>query len=212
MTKRLEYTNITSAMEKGRREETISRIKESAIVEFLEKGYGKTNLRSICQKADVTTGAFYFSFSSKEALLDAILEPLVNRYENMIIELREVQIAHPEQGVDIDKKVMGFLMQYRREALIILEKCEGSKYGGYRETVKNMMLESFSMYFMNALGWCPDRNLMKILVSERLQGCIDIIKGDYDMKYAMYLVEKTGIFAEGGTESLIESLKKESGK
>jgi len=56
-------------MEKGRREETISRIKESAIVEFLEKGYGKTNLRSICQKADVTTGHFIFLSAVKKHCL-----------------------------------------------------------------------------------------------------------------------------------------------
>ena len=36
--------------------------------EFLEKGYTKANLRDICRKAGVTTGAFYFSFENKEAL------------------------------------------------------------------------------------------------------------------------------------------------
>lgn len=44
----------------------------------------------------------------------------------------------------------------------------------------------------------------------QVQGCIDMIRGDYDMEYAMYLIEKTGIFAESGTASLIENLKKEA--
>ena len=52
-------------MENKRREETVNRIKESAVQEFLEKGYEKANLRSICKRANVTTGAFYFSFESK---------------------------------------------------------------------------------------------------------------------------------------------------
>ena len=40
----------------------------------------------ICSSAGVTTGAFYFSFESKEALFKAILEPLVNQYEAMLGE------------------------------------------------------------------------------------------------------------------------------
>lgn len=196
-------------MENKRREETINRIKESAIQEFLEKGYEKANLRSICKRANVTTGAFYFSFESKEALLDFILAPLVKVYEDMISTLREVQAAHPEQGADNDRKIMGFLMEHKRESLIILEKCQGSKYEGYRQNVQDMMLESFNLYFSRFLKSLPDQHLMHILVSERLQGCIDIIKGDYDMDYSMYLVEKTGIFANGGTAALINDLQKE---
>lgn len=196
-------------MENKRREETVNRIKESAVQEFLEKGYEKANLRSICKRANVTTGAFYFSFESKEALLDYILAPLIKVYEDMIKTLRVVQTEHPEQGVDIDRKIMGFLMQHKQESLIILEKCQGSKYEGYRQIVQDMMLESFNLYFSRFLNSLPDQRLMHILVSERLQGCIDIIKGDYDMDYSMYLVEKTGIFANGGTAALINDLQKE---
>ena len=197
-------------MESRRREETKNRIKESAIEEFLEKGYEKANLRSICKRANVTTGAFYFSFAGKEALLEEILAPLIHAYEDMIERLRNLQLAHPEQGLDNDRQVMGFLLAHRREALMILEKCAGSRYAGYREKIQDMMLTSFQMYFEKYLGRMPDENLMRILVSQRLQGCIDIIRGDYDMEYAMYLIEKTGIFAESGTASLIENLKKEA--
>ncbi len=36
--------------------------------EFLEKGYQGASLRTICQKANVTTGALYFFFANKEDL------------------------------------------------------------------------------------------------------------------------------------------------
>ena len=195
-------------MEEGRREETVNRIKESAICEFLEKGYSKASLRSICQRAHVTTGAFYFSFQSKEELLSSILAPLAEMYETMIVSFREMETAHPEMGVEIDRRLMGFLMEHRREAIIMLEKCEGSCYAGYSDKVRAMMFTSFHTYFTKMLGHVPDERLLNILVSERLQGCIEIIKGDYDMKDAMYLVEKTGIYAKGGTDKLIEDLLK----
>lgn len=193
----------------NKRKNTINRIMESAIVEFLDKGYAKSSLRTICKNANVTTGAFYFSFESKEALLDHILAPLIQQYEDLIIQFRKLEIDHPDKSIEIDKRLMRFLLQYKREAIIVLEKCDGSKYENYREHVLNMMMESFRQYFTNALNLTPDMNLIKILASERLQGCIDIIKGEYDMEYAMLLVEQTGIYAYGGIEMLTIELQKD---
>ena len=41
---------------------------EAAKKEFLEKGYNKASLRTICSKAGVTTGALYFFFENKAEL------------------------------------------------------------------------------------------------------------------------------------------------
>ena len=53
-----------------KRELLISAAKE----EFLEKGYNKASLRSICAKAGVTTGALYFFFENKADLFSAIVD------------------------------------------------------------------------------------------------------------------------------------------
>ena len=42
--------------------ETRKKLQESAMQEFLEKGFMKASLRSICKNAGVTTGALYFFF------------------------------------------------------------------------------------------------------------------------------------------------------
>ena len=57
------------------KEATIEKIKQAALEEFYANGYAKASLRTICRRAGVTTGAMYFSFENKEALLRAILEP-----------------------------------------------------------------------------------------------------------------------------------------
>lgn len=46
-----------------------SRLLEAGKEEFRDKGFLKASLRAICKKADVTTGALYFFFESKAALL-----------------------------------------------------------------------------------------------------------------------------------------------
>ena len=48
--------------------ETRKKLQESAMQEFLEKGFMKASLRSICKNAGVTTGALYFFFQDKDDL------------------------------------------------------------------------------------------------------------------------------------------------
>lgn len=77
MTFKLVRTNITVVMEEDRKKLTEKKLLSCGKREFLEKGYAKANLRSICEASGVTTGAFYFSFATKEALLRAILDPFI---------------------------------------------------------------------------------------------------------------------------------------
>ena len=48
--------------------ETLTRIHQAAMEEFLEKGFADASLRQIVKNAGVTTGAFYGYYSSKDAL------------------------------------------------------------------------------------------------------------------------------------------------
>lgn len=93
LTKRLARANITSVMNDERRKQTEQKLIRSGRAEFLEKGYAKANLRDICKAAGVTTGAFYFSFENKEALLAAILEPVIADYQRMcsVFAKREIR-------------------------------------------------------------------------------------------------------------------------
>lgn len=58
------------AQDKATREKLL----ESAKREFMEKGYMKASLRTICKNAGVTTGALYFFFQGKEDLLKELVE------------------------------------------------------------------------------------------------------------------------------------------
>lgn len=66
--------------------DTLEKIQQTALDEFLEKGFLGASLRQIVKHAGVTTGAFYGYFSSKEALFASIVEPhaaiLMSKYVN----------------------------------------------------------------------------------------------------------------------------------
>ncbi len=54
-------------------ESTQTRILDAGKAEFLEKGYKNASLRSIAQKAGVTTGAIYGYYPDKAALFGALV-------------------------------------------------------------------------------------------------------------------------------------------
>lgn len=57
-------------------EETKSKLLAAAIDEFYEHGYEKASLRRICSKAEVTTGAVYSAFGSKQELFSEVISPI----------------------------------------------------------------------------------------------------------------------------------------
>lgn len=56
-----------------RRPITVTKLLDSAMELFAEKGFGATSIPDICARAELTKGAFYSNFGNKEALFLALL-------------------------------------------------------------------------------------------------------------------------------------------
>lgn len=139
MTDELVYANITYVMEDERRKQTEQNLIRFGKAEFLSKGYAKANLRDICKAAGVTTGAFYFSFENKEALLAAILDPVIAEYRNMCSGLAKREEDDPGTAEDNERLMMEYLSAHRAEVIILMEKSGGSRYEGFRKQVDAQM-------------------------------------------------------------------------
>ena len=70
--------------------------------EFLEKGYQGASLRTICQKANVTTGALYFFFANKEDLFSQVIGDVLDQFENILFH----------QELDDSQSIRDFLCQH----------------------------------------------------------------------------------------------------
>ena len=211
LTNELIYANVTSVMNDERRKQTEQKLIESGKAEFLKKGYAKANLRDICNAAGVTTGAFYFSFKNKEALLTAILGPVIADYERMCSVLAKREEDDPDTADDNERRMMEYLSAHRSEAIILMEKCTGSCYEGFKKQIDMQMQAAFTSYFSKFMGHSPDAELIRILVSMRLQGYMELIKGDYTVEERLTLAKEIGIHADAGTEALIKYLNGQKG-
>ena len=195
-------------IEEKKQNRTKNTIIQCAKKEFLEKGYKGANLRDICKAAGVTTGAFYFSFAGKEALLQAILQPILEEAEKKMSIYLEKEIENPNTSAENDKEIMKFEWTHKEEILIFMEKAQGSCYEKIKYQVYDTVFQAFENYFQKNLNGKADKALIKILVDMRIQSNLSILKGNFDMEYSVNLTEAIGIHAEGGTEKLIEYIKK----
>lgn len=209
MTTRLACANITTVMEDERRKQTEQKLIKSGKEEFLKKGYAKANLRDICKNAGVTTGAFYFSFENKEALLSAILAPVITDYEKMCSTFARREEDDPNTADDNERQMMEYLSEHRTEAIILMEKSAGSRYEKFRPQISQQMQAAFTSYFTKFMGSTPDAELIRILVTMRLQGYMELIKGDYTVEERVRLAREIGIHADAGTAALIKYLKEQ---
>lgn len=209
MTTRLACANITTVMEDERRKQTEQKLIKSGKEEFLKKGYAKANLRDICKNAGVTTGAFYFSFENKEALLSAILAPVITDYEKMCSTFARREEDDPNTADDNERQMMEYLSEHRTEAIILMEKSAGSRYEKFRPQISQQMQAAFTSYFTKFMGSTPDAELVRILVTMRLQGYMELIKGDYTVEERVRLAREIGIHADAGTTALIKYLKEQ---
>lgn len=196
-------------MEDERRKQTEQKLIKSGKEEFLKKGYTKANLRDICKNAGVTTGAFYFSFENKEALLSAILAPVIADYEKMCSTFARREEEDPNTADDNERQMMEYLSEHRTEAIILMEKSAGSRYEKFRPQISQQMQAAFTSYFTKFMGSTPDAELIRILVTMRLQGYMELIKGDYTVEERVRLARKIGIHADAGTTALIKYLKEQ---
>lgn len=191
MTKWLVCTNITSVMgEKERnREQTRLCLIEAGKAEFLEKSYTQACLRDICKRANVTTGAFYFSFANKEALLQAILGPAVEQYQKLMQELYVREAANPETAIENDRMLFEFEYRHKEELILIMEKSEGSCYANFKDNMKEQTKKSFRDYFLEKTGREPKEQLIEILTDMRMQSNLAVLKGNYSMEETLKLAE-----------------------
>lgn len=186
---------------------TRKKLLEAETEEFYQFGYQQASLRRICKACGVTTGAFYFSFASKQDLFHSIVDPVVSQMLTLSEELVKKELDDPSSARENDKKTMEFELRYRKELIILLEKSEGSGMEDLTELLFQKLVSYFTIFFEKELGHTPDTEIMKLLADIRLQGNLKLLKGNYDMEQTLLLNEILSGYAQGGYEYLIHNLR-----
>lgn len=121
----------------GEDKETMSKLLDSAKQEFLEKGYMKASLRTICKNAGVTTGALYFFFQDKEDLLKQLVEESLQGLtaviqshlsEELNMDVSFASADEDSEDIRAASEIVHFMYQNYEIFEILLTKSQGSAY------------------------------------------------------------------------------------
>ena len=110
-----------------KKEERREQILEAAIEVFGETGYHAANVADVIARAGVARGTFYQYFESKRQLFDELLDDLLERLRDAIVD---VNMAHPEKTVYVQlqeniERVLAILFAERALSRILLAEASG---------------------------------------------------------------------------------------
>lgn len=66
--------------------QTRQRVLQAALELFAERSYAGTSLRDIAERTDITKAALYYHFPAKDALLRALIQPLLDELDACVRE------------------------------------------------------------------------------------------------------------------------------
>jgi AcrR family transcriptional regulator len=130
----------------GDAEETRKKILVAAKEEFLENGFEKASMRSICKKADVTTGAAYFLFKDKDDLFCQIVSPTAENIIDLLKSNEERQKVVRDNAsiekneavafnVKMSEKFIRYLYSEFDLSVLLFTKAEGSSMQDFPDRI-----------------------------------------------------------------------------
>lgn len=100
-------------------ENTKAQIRAAAVDLFTANGYEKTSLREIADRVGVTKASLYYHYPSKQALLQAVVEPLVTDWRRTVDA--SVALPHTPENVRLVlERCLDTMLRHRAVAALML--------------------------------------------------------------------------------------------
>lgn len=179
-------------------------LKEAALIEFMAKGFEKANLRSICERAKVTTGALYFFYKNKEDLFDKVVEPTIQNVSDEIDFLYAID-GHLD-GERLEKLAI-FLYENQAGLKLLLCGSQKTKYENYSSYIYDTTLSVLDKVAKeNNIPEYSDefKNIVAVAAVAIIK---ELVSNDYDKETMILLMEKL-MYCTSGVIDVIIDLKK----
>ncbi|MCR4599838.1 MAG: TetR/AcrR family transcriptional regulator [Acetatifactor sp.] len=142
------------------RDESIDpRLLESARKEFMEHGFLKAELKTICDNAGVTTGAVYKRYKGKEELFRAVVKDTADTLDDFVSLRTQLEFSNMTDQEVRDTWIMNeafmldlfrMLWKIRSDFVLLLEKSAGTAYENYGHDFALRMTKAYMQYYLEA--------------------------------------------------------------
>jgi len=169
------------------------RVRKAIKEEFLEKGFEDASIRSIGARAGMTSAGLYRHYADKEAMFDAMVEPLIDQIKSWTKNHTAKKYTLVDGGaadntlfgetfVDMVREV---ILPRRDEFILLMSRSGGTKYENFiHDYVKGTQKE-----FLGAIRYLKEKGYqttelgeeeLHMLLSAYLTACFEPIIHDYD--------------------------------
>lgn len=192
--------------------ETLTRIHQAAMEEFLDKGFADASLRQIVKNAGVTTGAFYGYYSNKAALFAALVEPhaaaVMGRF--METQLAFAKLPKEEQPEHMGKEsaacidwMLDYIYDHYAPFKLLICKADGTPYEDFIHEMVEVEVEYTFRYIevLKNLGrQVPelDKDLCHMIASGMFNGIFEMIRHDMPKDRAKRFIDQLREFSTAG--------------
>lgn len=182
----------------------------SAKEQFLEKGYDKASLRTICAGAGVTTGALYFAFENKNALFETLVAPTMEKLDEISEQLQTVLLENDGEGFneqEFNDFMFQFLVENREDIQLLMARAEGSQYEGFNRKIYAYVETLMTHYSSRVAGVELDQDLIHILTNMYLAAISNLIARGGGSEHIKEMADDLRTVMESGFRALMEQRK-----
>jgi AcrR family transcriptional regulator len=186
-------------MTERKAEKTEKKLLAYAKTEFIENGFAGANMRTIAQKAGMTTGAIYRYFSDKNALFAALVGPTADEIKQHFEELAHFQLTMLEQNHKIEEfakssdgllQVVDFIYSRFEVFDLLINRSAGSSWEHYIDFLIDLDLTSTQAYLekmvqMKLLAQSPPPRYLAILVKQSYKQVLEIVASQMSREEAL---------------------------
>ena len=192
--------------------ETKKKILESAMAEFLEKGFMNASLRTIAANAGLTTGAMYRHFKDKDALFCALVDDAIEAATKAVmmadvshhLDLTNlVSEKHFEEENRLTNELLNYIFDNFDAFTLLLTKAAGSTHEHFQEEICNLHTnkceETFNWMYENHISTKKiDRMTVHFIASTIINAFMEIITHKMTKKAAFQYIENITEFTRYG--------------
>lgn len=192
--------------------ETKKKILDSAMAEFLEKGFMNASLRTIAANAGVTTGAMYRHFKDKDALFCALVDDAID------MATKTVMMADISHHLDLDSLgssehfeeenrqtsgLLNYIYDNFDAFTLLLTKASGSTHEHFQEEICDLHTKNceqlFNWMYKNQISTKKiDKMTTHFIASTVINAFMEIITHKMSKKAAFQYMENIMEFTRYG--------------
>ena len=205
-------------MSNGAYDITHKKILESGKELFLKKGYERTNLRELCKKAGVTTGAFYRHFEDKSSifreLVDDVATGLLSGFD--IAEDKcfdNIDTGNTDEiwniSSDAIREFINYIYMHFDIFKLIICCSDGTEYNNYIDRIVERELNSmYRMYeTLDKKGISYNRvakNELHMIIHAYYACIFETVLHDFSKETALDSVQSLSSFFTAGWRKLLQ--------